>query len=126
MTKPRPFEKLGYGSGWKKDTGLTVAQQWKMHERSSAMNRRLDDRVAKMRKGHELQEQLWTMQDTRDCKSSMAMAKSLARQTEYLQKQERELKQRLDHEAARAQGCRSVHWAEDRPWTNHLPCMGLR
>jgi len=90
------------------------------------MNRRLDDRVAKMRKGHELQEQLWTMQDTRDCKSSMAMAKSLARQTEYLQKQERELKQRLDHEAARAQGCRSVHWAEDRPWTNHLPCMGLR
>jgi len=113
----RPHARMGYGSGWKKDNGLTMAQMWKQHKSDSNIDKRLEARVTKLLKGQDLMGDLWESKDTIDSKSAMAMAANLRRQNVYLEKQERQLQQRLQSEACKAMSCR---WGSSDPRLSHL------
>lgn len=113
----RPHARMGYGSGWKKDNGLTMAQMWRRHQSDSNIDKRLEARVTNLLKGQDRLGDLWDSKDTNDSKSAMAMAANLRRQNKYLEKQERQLQQRLQSEACRAMSCR---WGASDPSSSHL------
>lgn len=105
LPERRPYGRLGHGSGWKKDTGLSMAQQWKAHQQNNELDKKLDARVAELRKNQGVMTELWDMRD-QDSKSSMQMAKSLERQNQYLEKLERQMQDRIHEATSKASNCR--------------------
>jgi len=102
----RPFNNLGHGSGWRKDSGHSLSQQWKQFTSDGEHEKRVKNAMRSVKRNNKRQSSLWLSQDGNEATSVLTMANKLEKQNQYLAKQEMELQEKLQKEAMKAIHCR--------------------
>ena len=79
--------RLGHGSGWRKDTGLSLNQQWQQQLSDGVIDKRINSNMKKMKKGHKLQGDIWHANDISNDTSVKQLSLKMKKQNEYLARQ---------------------------------------
>lgn len=105
LPERRPFQRMGHGSGWRKDNGLTMAQEWKRHVEGGELERRVEAKLAKMITEQKKRDDVAAHADALNSSSTSAKTREIAEQTRELEKKETQLLQSLKKAKTRALRC---------------------